>query len=129
MSILGTLNRIASTLVEMLHTRLELIGVELEEELLRYSSYFFCALIALFFGGISITLLIVFILVLFWDEHRIAALLSLIGLFGFAAAFLAAYLKQQMANKPGLFEQSISELKKDADLFFVGQSQNNEGQS
>ena len=119
MSISDSFNRITATLVAMLHTRLELASVELEEELLRFSSYFIYALIALYCAGVAISLGIFLIIALFWDDHRIAVLLCLIILFGATSIFVAAWLRKQFLNKPRLFGQSISELKKDADLIRV----------
>ena len=112
-----TLGRIASTLTAMLHTRLDLICVELEEELLRFSSYFIYALIAVFCGGVAVSFLLVLILVLFWEDYRIVVLTSFVLFFGALSLFIFAWLKKQMLNKPHLLEQSIAEFKKDTELF------------
>ncbi len=119
MSISDSFKRITATLVAMLYTRLDLASVELEEELLRFSSYFIYALVALYCAGVAISLGIFLIIVLFWDDHRIAVLLCLIGVFGVASILVAAWLRNQFLNKPRLFGQSISELKKDAELIRI----------
>ncbi len=116
MALTDNINRVLSTLASMLHTRLELMSVEFEEELLRFSSYFIFALIALFCAGVAIALGIILVLALFWDDHRIAALLCLIGLFGAISIFIAAWLRKQFLNKPRLLEQTMAELKKDVEL-------------
>ena len=116
MSIKQRLGNIASTLASILQTRLELVSVELEEELLRFSSYFIISLIALFCAGVAVALSIILIVAIFWDDHRIAVLLTLIGLFGLASGLIAAWLRNQFLTKPRLLEQSIAELKKDAEL-------------
>jgi len=116
MSIKDNLSRIVSTLVAMLQTRLELMSVELEEELIRFSGYFICALIVLFCAGVAVLLTIILILAMFWDDHRVAALLCLIGFFGISGAAIAAWLRNQFLNKPRLLEHSIAELRKDAEL-------------
>ncbi|PRC91546.1 phage holin family protein [Solimicrobium silvestre] len=122
MTISATINRIISTVVAMLYTRLELVTVELEEEFLRFSSYFIYALIALFCGGVAVSLLIFLVIALFWDEHRVAVLLSLIAVFSAISIYIAAWLRTQMSNKPRLLEQTIAELKKDAELLRVRES-------
>ncbi|MET3107706.1 putative membrane protein YqjE [Oxalobacteraceae bacterium GrIS 2.11] len=129
MSISASINRMFSTLVGMLHTRLELVSVELEEELLRFSSYFIYSLIALFCGGVAVSLGIFLIIALYWDDHRVAVLLTMIGLFGAASIVIAAWLRKQILNKPRLLQQSIAELKKDAELIRVGQSDSEQEQS
>ena len=116
MSIRDSIGRVVSTLVAMLHTRLELVSVELEEELIRFSSYFIVSLIALFCAGVAVVLVIFLIIVLFWDDHRIAVLLTLIGVFGAASILVAAWLRKQFLDRPRLFEHSIAELKKDVEL-------------
>jgi uncharacterized membrane protein YqjE len=116
MSIKQRLSRIASTLAAMLQTRLELVSVELEEELLRFSSYFVFALVALFCAGVAVALAIILILAIFWDNHRIEVLLCMIGVFGIASLLIGMWLRNQLRNKPRLLQHTIAELKKDAEL-------------
>ena len=117
MSITTTAGRIVSTLVTMLHTRLDLISVELEQEVLRFSSYFIYALIGLFCGGVAVSFILVLLLVLFWENYRTEVLVSIITIFGALSVFIFSWLREQMTSKPHLFEQSIAELKKDMKLF------------
>ncbi len=117
MSITATITRLTGTLVAMMQTRLELVTVELEEEVVRLSSYFIVTLCALFFAGIALLLGIFLIIVLYWDAHRIAVLLSLITGFGSLSIGLALWLRIQFLNKPRLLEQSIAEFKKDSEIF------------
>ena len=116
MSIKDNFSRIVSTLVGMVQTRMELVSVELEEELIRFSSYFIYALIVLFCAGVAVSLTIILIIAMYWDEHRIAVLLCLIGFFSIVGIAVAAWLRKQFLNKPRLLEQSIAELRKDAEL-------------
>lgn len=123
MSITTTTRRILFTLVAMLHTRLDLISVEIEEELLRFSSYFIAALIVFFCGGIAVISLLGLILVLFWEEHHIAVLISFIAVFGVVSGLTLLWLRTQLANKPPLLEQSMAEFKKDTEIMHVGESE------
>lgn len=116
MSIKQRIGRIASTLAAMLQTRLELVSVELEEELLRFASYFVFTIIALFCAGVAVALAIVLVVAIFWDDHRIAVLTTLIGAFGLASVAIGAWLNNQLQNKPRLLQHSIAEFKKDAEL-------------
>ena len=129
MSLRDNLGRMASTLAAMLQTRLELVSVELEEELIRFSTYIVCTLIALFCAGVAISLGVILVIAVYWDEHRIAVLLCLIGLFAAMAVLIGAWLNRQFANKPRLLEQSIAELRKDAELLHFKDAENREGQS
>jgi uncharacterized membrane protein YqjE len=116
MTIQSSISRIAATVVAMLQTRIELVSVELEEELVRFSTYFIATLIALFCAGVAVTLGIFLVIALYWDEHRIAVLLTLIGIFSVTSVALAAWVRNQFMTKPRLLENSIAELKKDAEL-------------
>lgn len=119
MAFTSTPGRIVSTLMSMVHTRLDLIRVELEEELLRFSSYFIYALIALFCGGVAVLFILMLFLVLFWEDHRIAVIITFITLFSALSVFIFAWLKEQILNKPHLLEQSVAEFKKDMELLHV----------
>lgn len=114
MAIVDSLARLAATLLETLHTRLELISVEVEEEMARYSSYLLWSVVALFCAGVAILLAILLIVVLFWDSHREAVLLTLIGGFSGIALYLGWWLRVSMRNKPRLLAYTLDELKRDA---------------
>jgi uncharacterized membrane protein YqjE len=121
MAITVTMTRLIGTLVSMLQTRLELITIELEEELLRVSSCFFLALCTLFFAGITVLLGLFLVIVLFWDAHRIGILITMMSLFGVLSVACGFWLKHRFFSKPFLLEQSMAELKKDVALFSTSQ--------
>ena len=116
MSLFNSLNRLTTTLAGMMQTRLELMAVELEEELLRFARYFVYSLVTLFCAGMAVALGVFMIIALFWDEHRIAVFVTLIGFFGGLSIALAAWLRHQFLNKPRLLEYTINEFKKDTGL-------------
>ena len=114
MAIIQSLARLSATLVGILHTRLELMSVEIEEELTRFSSYLLWSLLALFCAGVAVLLLILLLLAAFWDTHRFMVIWALLGVFFSAAVGLAWWLRYSMLNKPRLLADSLAELKKDA---------------
>ena len=113
MAIVDSLARLAATLLETVHTRLELVSVEIEEEMARYSSYLLRVVVALFCAGISVLLAILLIVVIFWDSHREAVLLGLIAVFAGVALYLGWWLRESMRNKPRLLGYTLDELKRD----------------
>ena len=117
MSLPTALHSLISILGSMLQTRLELVTVELEEELLRFSRSLIYSLIALFCGGVAVSLGIFLVVAVFWDEHRIAVLTTLMSLFTAACLLLTFWIKLQLANKPRLLEQSLRAFRQDAALF------------
>jgi len=113
MAIVDSVGRLAGTLVGILHTRLGLIAVEVEEEMSRFSSYLLWSLVALFCGGVAVLLGVLLIVALFWDTHRIEVLVTLIALFAASALILAWRLSKALKNKPRLLAYSLNELSKD----------------
>lgn len=111
--LMGSVKRLAATLTSIVSTRLELLANELQEERLRLTQMLLFALFALFCFGMGLLLLTVFIVVLFWDDHRLVVLGALSTVF-FALGTLAAMLLRGMAQKRSkLFSASLAELSKD----------------
>ncbi|NML62522.1 hypothetical protein HHL21_15855 [Massilia sp. RP-1-19] len=113
MAIFESVGRLGSTLVDMVHTRLELAAVEVEEESQRMLGYLLFALLALILFGVACLLLAFLVIVLFWDTHRIAAVSGLAALFGVAGAIVAMKVKAGFDSKPRLLQNTIEELRKD----------------
>lgn len=113
MAIFESVGRLGSTLVDMVHTRLELAAVEVEEESQRMLGYLLFALLALVLFGIAFLLLAFLVIVLFWDTHRVMAVGGMAALFGAAGAVIAMKVKSGFDNKPRLLQNTIEELRKD----------------
>src|SRR6201999_3638804 len=79
-----------ANVVALAHTRLELITTEIEEEIQGAVSLLMWALTALMLAGLSVVMIAVLILVIFWDDHRILAASLLTGTFLVGAAAAAA---------------------------------------
>lgn len=111
--LMGSVKRLTGSLIAILSTRLELLANELQEERLRLTQMLLLALIALFCLGTGLMLLNAFIVVLFWDDHRLLALglLSLVYLVAGAAVAMVVRVKAQAGSK--LFAASLAELDKD----------------
>lgn len=111
--LMGSVRRLLSTLTAIVSTRLELLANELQEERLRLTQMLLFALLALFCFGMGILLLAVFIVVLFWDDHRLAALGTLSALFLALGMLMAVLLRSVAQTKSRLFSASLAELAKD----------------
>lgn len=115
MAILDSLSRLAATLVDTAHTRLELLSVDIETEIRTWLRYLLWSLIALFFAAMAVFVGVVLIIALFWDEHKIAAMSTLLGLFGGGAIVIVLSLRYAMKQKPPLLNSTLNELRKDSD--------------
>jgi len=111
--LMGSVRQLLSTLTSIVSTRLELLANELQEERLHLTQMFFFALFALFCFGMGLLLLTVFIVVLFWEDHRIAVLGVLCAIFFALGAFMTLLVRNRMQAKSKLFSASLAELAKD----------------
>lgn len=111
--LLGSVRRLLSTLSSIASTRLELLANELHEERLHVEQMLLYFFSALFCFGMSIMLTTVFVVALFWDEHRLAVLGGLSVLFLVAGVMLAVRLKNTARSKSRLFSVSLAELARD----------------
>lgn len=113
MAITESLARFAATLIDTVHTRLELASVEIEEELARCSRYLIWSLVALFCGFVTILLAIFLIVIIYWDTHRVLVLTLLIGFFASAATGIFFSIQASLAKKPPLLHFTLAEFKSD----------------
>ncbi|MDD5299284.1 MAG: phage holin family protein [Gallionella sp.] len=111
--LLGSAKRLAATLTSIVSTRLELLANELQEERLRLTQMLLFALCALFCFGMGLLLLSVFIVVLFWDDHRLAVLGALSVVFFVSGSLAVLLLRGKAQKKSRLFSASLAELARD----------------
>ena len=108
-----SLHGIVDAGLQTVQTRLELLGIELQEEKLRLAGLALNAVLAGLLLGFGLMFLLVFLTVLFWEEHRLLALgistaICLIG--GLLAASKAAHAFRSGTK---LFSASLAELTRD----------------
>lgn len=104
-----------ATLVQLLHTRVELFTTELEEEMHRIAMLLLWAAVAIFCGGLFVLMLSLTVVIAFWDEHRLlaAGVMTLV----FLAVVLVALwrLRAEIKARPRLLAASREELRRDRD--------------
>lgn len=102
-----------ATIVDILYTRFELLTTEIEEEKLRLTAIAVFAFFALFFSAMTIVLATVFVVVAFWDSHKLWVLGGGTGVF-FALTVLATLnVASRVRTQSRLFRSSLAELAKD----------------
>lgn len=112
--------RLLCTLTSIVSTRLELLANELQEERLRLTQMLLFALFALFCFGVGVLLLTAFIVLLFWDEHRLAAVGALSVFYLVLGTLLTMSLRSKVQAKSKLFSASLAELAKDREKLGAG---------
>jgi len=118
--LMGSIKQLLSTVTSIASTRLELLANELQEERLRLTQMLLFALFALFCFGVGILLLTAFIVVLFWDDHRLAALGTLSAIFLALGTLMAMRLRSKAQARSRLFSASLAELTKDREQLETG---------
>ena len=108
-----SLRGLLATLVGTARTRLELLQVELEEEKLRLAGIGVMAVAAVFFIAMAIVVFTFFVILLFWDTHRVLAT-GLVALVYLAAGLCcAATARARARSKSTLFAASLAQLDAD----------------
>ncbi len=114
MTIPATISRIGATLLAMLRTRLELAALELQEETQRVFGYVAWGIAAAFFGVVAVLLLILFVLVLFWDTHRLLAVGGMTLLFALGSVLAFFKVRGDLTTRGPIMAATLAELRKDA---------------
>ncbi len=114
MSITAAVGRIAANVLDLARTRLELATVELQEGAHRVMGYLAWALAAAVLALFALALVVLFVLVLFWDTHRLAAVGGMAVLFILGTLFAAMKLRAGLAARPPMLPATLAELRKDA---------------
>ncbi|HKQ30918.1 MAG TPA: phage holin family protein [Burkholderiales bacterium] len=109
--------RFASSLLEQVQTRLELLTVEWAEEKSRLSVLLIALGLALFFVWMAIAFASLLAIALFWDtEQRIPVMTGIVGFYVLGAIVAGSIARSKMKLKSSLFAASAAELRKDRDL-------------
>lgn len=114
-NLLKSLNRLAGTLVALVHTRLELLTTELQQEVRQVGAILLWAFIAAFAAMLALFLGALAVIFVFWDTHRGLASLAMIALFLAIAAGAGLTLRRKLRNKPPLLDDTLAELARDRD--------------
>jgi uncharacterized membrane protein YqjE len=112
--LLGSLKALFATMVAIAHTRLELFGEELQEEITRLGSLLIWGYVALFFASLAIWFLCLTILIAFWDTpYRLVVAGGLAAFFFVLAAVAVGFVVSLLKSKKRLFDASLGELERD----------------
>ncbi len=110
----GNARRLGRTLLAILSTRLELLGVEAAEQGMHIGVLLALGAAALLFAGFALALLSFGIAVLFWDSYRLTAIFGMAALYGLITVVAIIVIRQRIAEHPAPFAATVAELKADA---------------
>jgi uncharacterized membrane protein YqjE len=116
MTIRAAIGRIGATAVAMVHTRLELAAVEMQEEAKRFAGYLVSMLMATFLLACSVLLAALFVIVLFWDSYRLLAVGGMAALFALAGVVLMMKVRASFESRPPMLSATLAELRNDVEF-------------
>ena len=108
-----SLRRFLHTALEIAQVRLDLLGNELELEKRRLFDGLLWGAFALLILGIGLVLFCGFVVLLFWDGYRLAAVGAMALLFLAGGVLLMGEARQRLRNATGMFSASLAELERD----------------
>lgn len=117
---LHSLRSLVATLLGIVSTRVELISTEIEEEALRVAIIVAIGLAAMFCAGVAIMLVVAFVVVAFWDTHRLLAIAVVAAVFALASMVLFQQMQTRYRTRSRLFSASLGELAKDRERLTAG---------
>jgi len=110
-----SLHGIVDAGLQTVQTRLELLALELQEEKLRLSGLAINIVLCGLLLGFGLVFLMVFLTVLFWEEHRLLALgISTAVCLG-GGLLAASNAAREFKRGSRLFAASLAELSRDRD--------------
>lgn len=113
--ILESARQLAATAIGLVHTRIEIIATELEEERVRLGRLLLLAVVAGFALAVAALLAVVFLVVVFWDTHRLVAIGVLFLVFIAVGMGCVWRLVHDARSRPKLFATTLGELAKDGE--------------
>lgn len=124
--LLASIKNVTTTFIDIAHTRLDLLCTDMEEERQRLVSLLAMAFISLFCLCVGVVLVAIFIVVMFWDTHRLLVLGLLTGIFLISGMVLWSLAMHALKTMPRLFAASLAELEKDREQINQDSAEQNE---
>ncbi|WP_455925037.1 phage holin family protein [Pseudomonas putida] len=105
--------RLGAALLGLLHSHVELFGIELQEQKSRTLSLLLFAGLALVFALLALVALSGLILILLWDNYRMQGMIGLCIFYLLAGLFCALRLKSAIFDESSPFHGTLEELAND----------------
>ncbi len=105
--------RLGAAVLGLLHSHVELFGIELQEQKARTVSLLLFAGLALVFALLLLVGLSALVLILLWDSYRLAGIIGLCVFYTLAAMFCGLRLKAAIYDESSPFHATLEELAND----------------
>jgi uncharacterized membrane protein YqjE len=111
--LLESIRNLAKTFVALVQTRIEIFASEIDEERARLAKIAVLAVIAAFCIGLAVVLLVLFVVVVFWDSNRLLAIGVIAGVLGAGGLAALLALRSAVRQRPKFLSATLAELRKD----------------
>jgi uncharacterized membrane protein YqjE len=112
-NLMGSITNLVRNFVELVETRLALMALDLQETGINFLSLLILCGVVLTCVGLALVLATLFVVVIFWDSHRLLALGGAAAFFALSGAGLWLVIVSRVRGMPGLFAATRGEFAKD----------------
>ncbi len=105
--------RLGAAFLGLLHSHVELFGIELQEQKTRTVSLLLFAGLTLVFALLLLIGLSALVLIVLWDTYRLAGIIGLCVFYTLAALFCGVRLKAAIIDESSPFNATLEELAND----------------
>ncbi|MCH8179421.1 MAG: phage holin family protein [Proteobacteria bacterium] len=109
----ASVRQLGGTLLEIAHTRLELLAVEVEEEKRRLLAVMAWGAFGVLMASVGLVFLAAFLSVLLWETHRLAVLGGLSLLFFGLCGLAVRQVGRMLRASEGMLKDTLAELDAD----------------
>lgn len=111
--LLRSVVQLLDTVWQAVQTRGELLTTEVEEEFARVGRVLLLGMATLLLGILSALIAGFVVVLVFWETHRLAAALAVLGVFLLGAVFCGLAVRRELRARRRLFEAALTELARD----------------
>ena len=111
--LIASIRGFSATWVGLFKTRLELLSTDLEGQRHWFGQMLFLGVASVFCLSFGLLLFTLFVVVCFWDSHRLAVLAGFTLLYLGAGVASAVVMRSRAKNRPKFLAATLDELSKD----------------
>ena len=111
--LLRSVVQLLDTVLQAVQTRGELLTTEVEEEFARVGRVLLLGMATLLVGILGALIAGFVVVLVFWETHRLAAALAVLGVFLLGAVICGLAVRRELRARRRLFEATLTELAGD----------------
>lgn len=113
---IASVRALGATFLALLGARAELVGIELKEEAQKRKQLLTLLLFAALFLACALLLAAVFVVVLFWETHRLEAIAAVTIVYAAIGSWSLLRFRAILRDSPPAFSATLAEFRKDIEM-------------